>query len=1838
MFKKFIFCFFCFCCFQAFTIPKGKNVVSGEARDSYKVDQNLLKISTSDKAIINWDSFSIENFEKVVFEMPNQNSAVLNRVVGRLKSSILGSLQANGNVFLINPQGVLIGKDACINVNSFLASTFDVLNEKFLNNGDMLFSGDSKEKIINLGTIKASDGDVILLGRIVENKGVLEAKNGDVCIGVGKEILLKPMDKERIYIKPVLEDEKEDVGIENSGEILAKNVEMKADGNLYSLAIKNSGSVDAYSLVERDGRILLEAKDGRVETDGSLVAKKENGGEIHVLGKEVGLLDKAFLDASSDTDGGEILIGGDYKGENENIYNAKAVVVFSDAVIKANAGLEGDGGKIIFWADDYMDFHGSAFAKGGEIQGDGGFIEISSKGYWNCLGVLNANSFNGKMGQILFDPDELSITNTTPTTDSKTVFPPTYTPKTYPANLHNTFLESVLLGNLDTTVTVTSTGDITLKNAVTSKGNLTLSAPNGTILFREKYTITADVGKIFHCNLIAKNILIDAVGTDVGIDAKGENTITINSEVVKADSLSIFGSTSTTSKAFIQSSQGLVKINVNELQMFSNKGEAFIKTNSGGHIEINENSIGSGSFTIESSSVPVISAPASIRTDGGGDIVCNFLGNGLIKANGTASGGFAGIFSGYTSGNGNIEVLCKNLTIESGDFTNSIAGIFSGYGGGSGIILLSANVLSITSNEAIAGILAPVAGGNIAGSVNSMNLTSNNAEVAIRAANGEINITNVGALTMSALGSYNCDISSSDSLNMQGVDSITMNPVGKDTFIRTTGVNKDININSLNNPGSGGIKLNPSGSNFASYIETVNGGDIDVHFSGISSFTAGNSDCGIFTGRNVNAGNIRFSSGALTVRGASGGASAWAGIFSELGGPGSGDVTFNVGALSLIGGTDGIASISSAFGDIKNSSADSISLTSNEYLAAIVAELENVGITNAGDVSLTALKTADCYIRGKKSLNMQGVDSITMLPTGSDTYITTDSLNANLTINSIGSRGVGGITLNQAGTGTYASYIATEAGGNINIYFSGDSYFRGGNNASQISGIFSGRLSGTGNIDFYSGDLTIQGGTGSNSFAGIHSKGNLTFQVDDLRSIGGSGGKANIFADGGNIEPSSATYIYLVSNAKEASIIAPSGSIAITSAGDVVMTADGTSCRIECQDFLDMQGVKSLGMYPTSNSVFIKTTGTNYPIQINSLDNPGSSGIYLNPSGNNYASYIETDQGGDIDVHFSGPSSFTAGTFNSGIFSGWTSGNGYINFSSGDLTITGGTGSGTSLAGIFSGYESGAFTGSGNILMNISGDLDLQAGSGTSGLPNRHNAEVRAGSGGGSVLVNATGDVNLLGGSGGDCSSYIQATSSLVDITANKILLNSHASSSTSEAAIKTASGIVSITTDSDVYVKANAAPAYIDKLNTMYCGNDLILESNNEEAYINAVTGSTPIIDVADDLKLIAIGANAKINVLSPDVLFNIGEDLILSAQNSTGAFGAFIDGTDATFNVGRNIELFGNDNTFAGFAEISFTNNISVNAGRVELCGGDSIVAGAFTAIESSGGNLNLTTNFGGVELIGGRKATSYAALEAAGVMNLYVQGTLDMQATQDGESYIAANSFSGFFVNRTISMLGSDNNAYIIGSSGALNVTAGENIYLNGNARVENSTGPLSLIAGNNMYIRNLSIIRNIGDEDVTLVVDNDYPVSPERGHGHFIFDGNSIIEDGKVRIFTVERDFDTISGTINGVLYVPGPEFEDSNQERWGVYYPDSFFGGPGFTIFYKNHGDSHHGKGLEYVAFASAELFYRLNNMKVDFDILDLYDRYIKRSKKYLVDYLYDNRKNEKKKLSELNLR
>jgi len=142
-------------------LPSGHQVTHGSASLSHQGKN--LHIQTSNKAIVHWKNFSIDQGELVQFLQPNQKSAVLNRVTGGNPSKILGTLKGNGALFLINKHGVIIGEKGMIEVGNFLASTLDVQDSDFLNGKELNFTGETNAAITNLGTIKAWDGTVTLL-------------------------------------------------------------------------------------------------------------------------------------------------------------------------------------------------------------------------------------------------------------------------------------------------------------------------------------------------------------------------------------------------------------------------------------------------------------------------------------------------------------------------------------------------------------------------------------------------------------------------------------------------------------------------------------------------------------------------------------------------------------------------------------------------------------------------------------------------------------------------------------------------------------------------------------------------------------------------------------------------------------------------------------------------------------------------------------------------------------------------------------------------------------------------------------------------------------------------------------------------------------------------------------------------------------------------------------------------------------------------------------------------------------------------------------------------------------------------------------------------------------------------------------------------------------------------------------------------------------------------------------------------------------------------------------------------------------------------------------------
>src|SRR5665647_3908448 len=173
---------------NVYALPAGGVVAAGAAKISTGAGSTLINQSTQNAAI-NWQSFNIAAGESVRFNQPSSSSVTLNRVLGSDPSNILGSLAANGKVFLVNPNGILFGQGASVNVGGLVASTLNITDGDFMA-GRYQFSGAGGGTILNQGSINADGGYVALLGANVSNDGVISAKLGTVALAAGNAVTL----------------------------------------------------------------------------------------------------------------------------------------------------------------------------------------------------------------------------------------------------------------------------------------------------------------------------------------------------------------------------------------------------------------------------------------------------------------------------------------------------------------------------------------------------------------------------------------------------------------------------------------------------------------------------------------------------------------------------------------------------------------------------------------------------------------------------------------------------------------------------------------------------------------------------------------------------------------------------------------------------------------------------------------------------------------------------------------------------------------------------------------------------------------------------------------------------------------------------------------------------------------------------------------------------------------------------------------------------------------------------------------------------------------------------------------------------------------------------------------------------------------------------------------------------------------------------------------------------------------------------------------------------------------------------------------------------------------
>ncbi|HET7085992.1 MAG TPA: YDG domain-containing protein [Rhizomicrobium sp.] len=397
-------------------LPSGGTVAAGDASILQNSSSATVVQQQSGKAVINWQSFSVGAGASVTFQQPGSAAITLNRVTGASPSAINGSLLANGQVWLVNGNGVLFGPNSQVNVGGLLATTSDIQDGDFMA-GRYQFgtpSSNPDAQVVNQGSIKAATGGSVVLsaGRVV-NEGMIAAKLGHVVLG-GADSFSVDFDGDNLIryqiAAPVSQTPKDADGkpatalVSNAGTIAAQGGQVlltaRAARNVIDQVINSTGIIQANSVSLHNGEVVLDAGDGAVAVGGTVDVSGQNpqdkGGTLTVKGEQVAIADGTRLDASGSSGGGKVTIGDT---------TAQSVTV-GQASVTADATGQGQGGTIAIVSGGAAKIAASLSAKGVSA---GGHVETSGENL-DISGVrVDTSAPQGVAGLWLLDPVNVAI-------------------------------------------------------------------------------------------------------------------------------------------------------------------------------------------------------------------------------------------------------------------------------------------------------------------------------------------------------------------------------------------------------------------------------------------------------------------------------------------------------------------------------------------------------------------------------------------------------------------------------------------------------------------------------------------------------------------------------------------------------------------------------------------------------------------------------------------------------------------------------------------------------------------------------------------------------------------------------------------------------------------------------------------------------------------------------------------------------------------------------------------------------------------------------------------------------------------------------------------------------------------------------------------------------------------------------------------------------------------------------------------------------------------------------------------------------------------------------------
>lgn len=452
------------------SLPTGGQVAAGRATIGTPSAGALTINQTSGSAVVNWQSFNVGKGNRVTFVQPDANSAILNRVTSQTTSTIAGQINANGQVYLINPNGIAITNTGTVKTGAFVASTLGISDDDFMA-GKRRFTGNgASAPVTNAGAITINRaGYMALIGGTVANSGVITVPMGKAALGSGEQATLDLSGDGFLQVAVPTKAGGNQALVTNSGKISARGgtVQLSAAAakDMARQAVNMSGTIEAKGVSGRSGDIVLSGSDGEVAISGKIDARSKHGagGKVAVTGRKITLAG-AKINASGNAGGGTVNIGGERQGKG-TLPRAETLTVDANTVINADALVSGNGGNVVLWSDELTRFAGTITAKGGALSGNGGEAEVSGKAQLSYTGLTDLTAAYGAFGNLLLDP--YNVTISTGTNSNSSGF--TASGNDSVINV-NTLTNALALANV--TVSTGATG-----SAGSQAGNITVTAP-----------------------------------------------------------------------------------------------------------------------------------------------------------------------------------------------------------------------------------------------------------------------------------------------------------------------------------------------------------------------------------------------------------------------------------------------------------------------------------------------------------------------------------------------------------------------------------------------------------------------------------------------------------------------------------------------------------------------------------------------------------------------------------------------------------------------------------------------------------------------------------------------------------------------------------------------------------------------------------------------------------------------------------------------------------------------------------------------------------------------------------------------------------------------------------------------------------------------------------------------------------------------------------------------------------------------------------------------------------------------------------------------------------------